>query len=520
MPNRRATTMDIQEMLRLLKRGYSNRQIAKALQINRKTVDKYRTALEKAGALSGAPPELTELEMILAEHFPFKAPPQNQSTVEPYRVRVTELHEQGVETAAIRQRLQEEHRYAGSYASVWRFVKQLETRDKDPDVTIRIEVSAGEEAQVDFGSAGKLLDPRTGKLRKAWVFVMTLSFSRHQYVEFVFDQRVETWLRCHINGFAFFGGVPERLVIDNLTTAITKACWENPQVQRAYRECALHYNFLIAPCRVATPQHKGKVEQGGVHYVKRNFLAGRPAGFLPETNRDGLRWAMEVAGMRTHGTIRKKPLEHFERLEKAQLQPLPPASYEPGVWKQVKLHRDCHVVFENSYYSAPHRLVGDAVWVRGGLRDVRIYSESHELVAIHSRAASPGERFTLLDHLPAEKVPGMLLSRPWCQKQAAAVGPATEQVVQALLDHRPEDRMRSAGRLLGLAEQYDTQRLEKASERAVSFGELNYVTVRRILQQGLDREPLVETPPVPPAARFVRSAQEFARNLLGGQSWN
>ena len=518
MPNRRATTMDLHEMLRLLRRGYSNRRIAKALRLNRKTVDKYRAALEQTGALEGELPEMAELEQILEAHFPTHTPPQNQSSVEPYRKRVEKLHDQGVEIAAIRQRLIEEYKYPGSYASVWRFVRQLET--KTPEVTVRVEAGAGEEAQVDFGSAGKLRDPRTGQLRQAWVFVMTLSFSRHQYVEFVFDQKVETWLRCHIRAFAFFGGVPERVVIDNLKAAITKACWENPQVQRAYRECAAHYGFLIAPCQVATPQHKGKVEQGGVHYVKRNFLAGREPDSLAELNRDGRRWTLEVAGQRIHGTTRKKPLEQFEQLEKAQLQPLPAAPYEPGVWKQVKLHRDCHVVFEQSYYSAPHRLVGDRLWVRGGLKDVRIYTEQHALVAIHSRASEPGERHTLLDHLPAEKVPGLLLSRPWCRKQAAAVGPATEQIVQALLDHRPEDRLRSAGRLLRLAERCGADRLERACARAVSYAELNYSTVRRILEQGLDREPLAELQAAPKAQRFVRSAQEFARSLLGGQSWN
>ena len=106
---------------------------------------------------------------------------------------------------------------------------------------------------------------------------MTLSWSRHQYVEFVFDQKVATWLRCHVNAFAYLGGIPKRVVIDNLKAGITKACWEEPQVQHAYGECAEHYGFLIAPCRPATPQHKGKVEQGGVHYVKRNFLGGREA---------------------------------------------------------------------------------------------------------------------------------------------------------------------------------------------------------------------------------------------------
>lgn len=510
--------MDIQEMIRLMRKGYSNRKIAEALQLNRKTVDKYRQLAEQTGRLEGELPELAVLEAELEALLPEKQPPQNISSVEPYRAFVEKLHKKGVETAAIRQRLIDDHGYTGSYASVWRFVNRLES-PKEEEAMTRMEVKPGEEAQVDFGYAGKMIDPHSGELRKAWGFVMTLSHSRHQFVVFVFDQRVATWLLCHRKAFEFFGGVPERVVIDNLKAAILRACWNDPQTQRAYRECALHYGFLIAPCKAGKPQHKGKVEQGGVHYVSRNFLAGQETLQLDEANRGVLGWCLNVAGLRDHGTTHKQPLRQFEQVESAALQPLPETPYEPGEWKQVKLHRDCHVVFNRSYYSAPHRLIGEQLWVRGGLTDVRIYTEKHELVAVHSKAREAGERKTELVHLPAEKVPGMLLSRPWCQQQADLIGPAASEVVQRLLAHRPEDRMRSAGRLLGLVEEYGAARVEQACLRSLSFGEANYVTVKRILTQGLDRQEVMihETPP--PASRFVRSAQAFARQLLGGESW-
>src|SRR5690606_14612523 len=109
-----------------------------------------------------------------------------------------------VEVTAIWQRLQEQG-YTGSYGSVYRFVRRLEPQQ--PNVTVRVETKPGQEAQVDFGYAGLLLDPASGHPRRAWAFVMTLSWSRHQYVEFVWDQKVETWLRCHAHAFAFFGGV-------------------------------------------------------------------------------------------------------------------------------------------------------------------------------------------------------------------------------------------------------------------------------------------------------------------------
>ena len=350
---------------------------------------------------------------------------------------------------------------------------------------------------------------------------MTLSWSRHQYVEFVFDQKVETWLLLHRHAFAWLGGVPERVVIDNLKAAIIRACWDVPEVQRAYRECAEHYEFLIAPCGAGMPQHKGKVEQGGVHYVKRNFLAGRQAPLvISAANQKVLQWTDQVAGLRRHGTTQQQPLVRFQEVEQAALQPLPRMPYEPSLWKQLKLHRDCYLVFERSFYSAPYQRVGETLWLRAGARTVDLYSQDHQLLATHDRATEPGQRITNLNHLPPEKVPGLIISRPICREQAAAIGPATSQVVEQLLNHRPVDRLRTAGRLLRLAERCTPQRLEAACQRALHYDDPAYATVKRILEKGLDQAALPQPPPAAPARTFVRSAQEFALALLGGVPWN
>ena len=126
-------------------------------------------------------------------------------------------------------------------------------------------------------------DRKTGKLRQAYCFVMTLSCSRHQYVEFVFDQKMETWIGCHRRAFESFGGVPREVVVDNLKAAVIKASLDDPILSEPYRKMAHHYGFLIHPCRVGTPQHKGKVENG-VHYVQRNFLAGQEFLDIDEAN--------------------------------------------------------------------------------------------------------------------------------------------------------------------------------------------------------------------------------------------
>ena len=507
--------MEIREMLRQLRRGRSLRAVAQALEIDRKTVATYRNWAQEQGLLEGPLPSLGDLHRMLEETMQSSAPPQNVSSVAPYEALVKKLRREGVEIAALHERLKERG-YGGSYSSVYRFVRKLEP--PEPDVTVRVETRPGEESQVDFGYAGWMIDPETGELRKTWVFVMTLSWSRHQYAEFVFDQKLETWLRLHRNAFDFFGGVTERVRIDNLKAGITKACWDAPEAQSSYRECAEHYGFLITPCRPRTPQHKGKVEQGGIHYVKRNFLGGRKPTTITQANRDVLRWVNTTAGQRIHGTTQEKPLERF-KTERAALRPLPSAPYDMAVWKRLKLHRDCCLVFDKAYYSAPFRLVGQELWVRGGTREVQVYTSDYQLVATHPRAQRPGQRLIHPDHLPPYKLPGLTLSREGCRERAAQIGPATRQVVDSLLDHRPEDRLRSAGRVLKLGQQFGSQRLEAACRRALRFDDPAYMTVKRILQQGLEAEELPATEPAPPASSFARTAADLVGNLLGGVSW-
>ncbi len=509
--------MDVREILNQLRAGASERQISRDMGIARQTVKHYRGWAAAHGLLAGAMPDLETLRVLLAETMPEKNPPQNISSVESYREMVEQMVRAEVETAAIWERLKERG-FTGAYASVYRFVRNL--KPAHPKTTVRVERKPGEEAQVDFGYAGLMLDPASGKLRKSWAFVMTLSWSRHQYVEFVWDQSVATWLKLHINAFAFFGGVPERIVPDNLKAAILKASWDEPQAQTSYRECAEHYGFRIAPCRVRTPEHKGKVEQGGVHYVKRNFLGGREPTSLSQANRDVLRWCKETAGQRMHGTVKEKPLERFETIEKSRLKSLPAVPYDLTIWKRAKLHRDCYVVFEGSYYSAPFRLVNQSLWICAGSKQVRLYNTKYELIATHERAAKPGERHTHPDHLPPEKLPGLLLDRESCLQEARAIGPAVQQVIQAILSDPVMERLPSAGRLLRLRNRFSDQRLEAACQRALAFDDPGYKTVKRILTQGLENEPLPTPAELSPATTFARPAGELVGVLAEVPAWN
>jgi transposase len=518
MANRSVSIMDILEVIRLVRAGQSDHTITALLGHNRRTVAKYRQWAAEQGLLAGDVPDAGALQRLLAQTLPPTAPPQQQSSLAPYREEIAALVAQRVEMAAIRARLEERHDHPVSYSAVRRLVQRLAPPERP--VFVRVEVAPGSEAQVDFGYAGLTIDPASGQPRKSWVFVLVLSWSRHLYAEVVFDQRVETWLLCHEHAFTVWGGVPARIVPDNLKAAIVRASFTEPTAQRAYRECAEHYGFLIDPQPPRQPRMKGKVEQGGVHYVCRNFLAGRaPEETLSQRNLALQRWTVRVAGRREHGTTKHAPLTRFHTVERALLLPLPRVPYDLAIWKQVQVYRDCYVSFERAYYSVPFRLVGQAVWVRGGARTVAIYDPQYQLVATHTRAGQAGDRLTNLDHLPQEKVPGLVLSREDCRLRAAAIGPATSQVVEQLLAHRPEDRLRSAGRLLRLAVRSSPDRLEAACARALAFDSADYLTIRRILADGLDRQPVALAAPHQPPPRpytFVRGAAEFVASLVGG----
>jgi transposase len=523
MAGRRLGTMDIHEIILHIRDNQSNRAVGRDTGFDRRTVRRYRKWVTEQGLLSGPLPAVPELERLLAQTLPVHKPPQTVSSVEPYRQLVEKMHSEDVEGAAIWHRLREQG-YMGGQSSIYRFLKHLDPPLPGANAVVRVERPPAEEAQVDFGYVGLMLDPRTAQLRKTWAFVMTLSFSRHQYVEFVFDQSLGTWITLHRHALEFFGGVPRRIVIDNLKSAVTRVYFDgtDPELQASYRECAEHYGFLISPCQPRTPEHKGKVESG-VHYVKRNFMGGRVQTDINQANDDVRAWCLTTAGERNHGTIHEKPLVVFAQIEQPNLKPLPPTPYDLAIWKEVKLHRDCHIVFDNSFYSAPFRLIGQKLRVRAGADSVRLYNQGFELVATHTRAFCAGQRLTNEDHLPWHKLEVLNQTRESVLAASLAVGPVCWTVVGEILSDRALDRLPSAARLVRLGRKYGNHRLERACQRAQEFGSADYKTVKGILLKDLDSG---EMPLTSGAAKeegegdlsrriFARSAQELLGRVFG-----
>jgi len=339
--------------------------------------------------------------------------------------------------------------------------------------------------QVDFGAGPGIVDTATGEVVKTWFFVMTLCWSRHQYAEIVRDQKVETWLTCHRRAFEWFGGVPAKVTIDNAKCAITRACARDPEVQRAYAECAEGYGFKIDPCPPRDPQKKGIVE-AGVKYVKRSFLPLRDFRHLDDANRQLAEWILGTAGNRCHGTTREQPLARFA-VEKPLLRALPDVPPVAAVWATATVHRDTHVQFDARFYSVPFALIGQKLWLKATAMTVQCFRE-HALVATHPRLARKGMRSTVADHLPPEALAWSMADPQWCLQESERIGPSCHALVRHLFADRVLDNLRAVQGLIRLAKTYGEPRLEAACERALSFEAPRYRTVKDILKNGLDQQ--------------------------------
>jgi transposase len=502
---------EIIDIIYRFRKGQSQRTVAAALGYHRATVRRYYELAQQRGFLDPQTPFPTTADLVVALGEPVP-PPRPVSTVEPYARLVEAWLTEGIEVRAIHRLLTEQHGFTGSYSAVRRFAAAF--RPAAPDACVRVETAPGEEAQIDFGTVGRLLDPATGKERVAYCFVMTLCYSRHQYVEFVLDQTIPTWIGCHQRAFAHFGGTVERLVIDNLKAAVIKAALEDGVLGSAYRQMARHYDVLIAPCRPRTPEHKGKVESG-VHYVQRNLWPGLAGKTLAAANMAAREWVLGYAGHRDHGTTHKQPLAHFREGEAITLQRLPTEGFDLLEIRQALVHRDCHVVLQGSYYPAPYQYVGQTLEVHLHEGTVQLFDKD-KLLVTHPRARERGERIRHPEFYPEHKARYLARTKAASLNEAQNIGPACAQIAQGMLEERPKDARRALAALVGLSDRYAPERVEAACVRAIAWADPRYTRVRTILRDDLDAAPLPNQEAIParqpgpsPVYRFARSVGAF-----------
>lgn len=527
-------TMALVDTIRSLhQRGWSQRRIAEELGIHRETVARHlglaaesKPAIAPTGSVdeleapkpAKAPPGS---EASPAESKPAKAPPGSEAaTPEPHRGRssdcapwrevITNLFEQGLSAQRIFQDLTSEHGYSGSYYSIRQFIARLDGHREFP--FRRIERVAGEEAQVDFGT-GAAIVRSDGTRSKTHVFRIVLSYSRKSYSEVVLRQTTDAFLRAIENAFWHFGGVPKRLVLDNLRAAVTKADWFDPELNPKVEAFAAHYGFVFAPTRPYTPRHKGKVERG-VGYVQDNALKKRTFGSLAEENQFLANWEATIADRRIHGTTRRQVGTLFTEVERAALQALPIAHFPCFQEVQRTVHRDGYVELAKAYYSAPPEYVGRRVWVRWDGRLVRIFNANLEAIAVHAQV-EPGRFSTREEDIASEKRTIIERGSAWLLDQIRRIGPQAERWAEALLAERGAESIRVLQGLLSLAKRHRYSAIERACEVALSYGAFRLRTLRELIDRDAPRQGEIEFASV---HELIRPLSQYGQFIADGQT--
>jgi transposase len=443
----------------LRKSGHSNRKIAKLLEIDRGTVGKYVAAESQPNAPTGS-----------------AAAPGPPSDCQPWSEMILAKLEQGLSAKRIHQDLADDHDRVPSYYSVRRFIAKRQSKTELP--VRRIETPAGEEAQVDFGTGAWVIDA-DGKRRRPWVLRVVLSHSRKGYSEAVWHQSTEAFVQCLENAFQHFGGVPKRLVIDNLKAAVARADWYDPEVHPKLQSFAAHYGTVFLPTKPYTPQHKGKVESG-VKYVKQNALKGRTFKSLVEQNDFLLDWETRIADTRIHGTTKKQVATLFEESERGALLPLPSDRFPFFHEARRSVYRDGYVEVDKAYYSVPPEYVSRRLWVRWDTRLVRVFNDRWDQVAVHAKA-EPGRFRTSAKHIPKEKVSAVERGSDALLRQVEAIGPHARDWSRAMVQARGVEGVRVLVGLKALAAKHQVAAIERACETALTYGAYRLRTIRQLL---------------------------------------
>jgi transposase len=517
MARKEYMVVDIVDILRRCQRGDTIRSLARATGMGRNTVKKYLRLAYKKGFTPEGPCDLeriaaevlTELNASLPGPFPSRGQvllPHKEEIkewIENEHLTLTKIHIKltrlGVET---------------TYSGLYRFVSSeigLPSRS-----TVRMaETEPGEVAEVDFGRLGLLYDPESEKKRFAYALVVTLVSSRHQYVAVSFTQDLPVLISGLEDAWASFGGVTRRVIIDNLKAAVVKSDRYAPIFTRTFLEYSDYRGFIIDPAPAHMATGKPTVERQ-VPYVRKNFFQGETFRSLAHIQEEAIRWCTETAGMRVHGTTRKRPLIVFTEEEKEKLLPLVKERFDTPTWATPTVHPDHHVRIGYSLYSAPTAYIGKKVDARKDSRLVRLYYKG-QLIKTHP-VVLPGKRSTDYGDYPKEKSPYALRSCAYHIEKAQEIGNSCKAFMELLLSGDfPWARLRQAQKLLRLPEKYGKDRVENACRRALSFDLIDVRRVEGMITKGLEGAQGTSRGKVIAPARFARPASYFAKKEDEGE---
>ena len=510
MPAERLSMREVREILRqkwLL--GRSHRQVAKSVGGSAGAVHETVARAKAAGltcwaAVEGLAPSELEARLYPSTAAAASRPAPDCAWIHRERRRV------GVTLELLH--LEYLERESGGYGYS-QFCEIYRRWLRQRGVSMRQVHRAGEKTFVDYsGKKPCIWDEKTGERIEVELFVAVLGASNFTFAEATRTQRGPDWIGSHTRAFAYFGGVTEATVCDQLKPGVTLACRYEPGLQRTYEEMAEHYGTTVLPARPAHPRDKPKVEVG-VQIAQRWILArlrnethfsvdslnGRIAELLEEMN---------DRPMRVYKVSRR---QLFEQTDRPALRPLPATRFVYGEWSHAKVNVDYHVEAQGHYYSVPHGYLGAEVDVRLAAGTVEVFLDGKR-IASHARSFQRGRHSTVPEHMPAAHRAHLEWSPSRIINWAGTIGPRTRALAEAILADRPhpEQGYRSCLGILRLGKRYGDARLEAACDRALAAGARSYRHVDSILKHGLDRAPL-PAPADEPARPATTATHENVR---------
>ncbi|MCL6581886.1 MAG: IS21 family transposase [Firmicutes bacterium] len=358
----------MKQIFELKGQGRSIRGIAGTLGISKNTVKKY---LRSPGIPQARPR------------------PRRPSLLDPFKEHIRARMAEGVFNCEVLFREIAALGYRGRKTILKDFVKPFRP-PRQARATVRFETEPGECAQVDLGS----FQYRTpeGRTWRLWAFVMVLSWSRALYVEFVPRADVGSFIRCHVNAFRHFGGVPTRCLYDNAKVVVLgRDGAGRPVFNPRFLDFSLRVGSDITLCRPRRAQTKGRVERA-IRYIRDNFWPQARFTDVDDLNRQALAWVASVADRRLHGTTRERPVDRLA-LERPLLQPLPPPERLVAFLREDRqVGRDGFVQWEQSWYGVPCEWAGRKVQVQPHADLIELWDGDRRLI-VHPRATAPGQRF-------------------------------------------------------------------------------------------------------------------------------
>jgi len=482
----------IKEVLRLeWAHKLSNRKIAKSCFISRSTVADYLLRAKLAGLSWPLDPELDDaaIENLL---FPVtdKSPPAERRMPD-----MEYLYRELKRKSVTMQLLWYEYKQANPDGYQYsQFCNHYRQWVKKLDLTLRQEHRAGEKLFIDYaGQTVSIVDPKTGEITEAQIFLATLGASNYTFAEASLSQDLPSWIKSHVHAFEFFGGIAEILVPDNLKAGVTNPCRYEPDINPTYQDLAEHYGTTVIPARSRRPKDKAKVESA-VFVAERWILAAlRNHTFfsLNELNR-AVAERLHDLNNRKFQKLNTTRRQLFETIDRPALKSLPSRPYEYAEWKKARVNIDYHIDIDRHYYSVPYQLAREQVDVRLTSGTVEVLFKNKR-VASHQRDYRKGAFTTFTEHMPKshqrylEWTPSRLIR--WAEKN----GPKTQKLITQILDSRthPEQGFRSSLGIMRLGKAYSPERLEAACERALFINAYSYKSVQSILKKGLDQQPFL-----------------------------